>query len=81
VVCGGECRVIGFGSGKVFFRILFRSVVHFLQTASQPQKKSRLFSDNLAYDLTGAGAGIKIDKDDLLPGAKSEFAINDWDDQ
>jgi hypothetical protein len=52
-----------------------------IESACQPQEKSCLFSDNLADDLTIAGAGIKIDKDDLLPDAKCKFAINDWDGQ
>ena len=92
----GEWRVIGFVSGieglaKVPM-VLFveqacfnKGIVKFghncLPCAAQPQEKRRLFSDNLADDLTGPGAGIKIDKNDLLPCAKGKFAIDDWDGQ
>jgi len=96
VIRGGECRVIGFGSGieglAKIRMVLFveqagfhKGLVKFghncLPCAAQSQEKRRLFSDNLADDLTGPGAGIKIDKNDLLPGAEGEFAINNWDGQ
>jgi hypothetical protein len=56
-------------------------MIHFLLPASQPQEKSRLFPDNLTNDLTAAGSGIEVNKDDLLPGAERKFAIDDWDGQ
>lgn len=39
-----------------------------------------LLTHNLQHNLSGAGAIIKIDEDNLLPGTQSQLAVTERDD-